>query len=188
LHVRWDNGIPASFFYVLPGTLGATPAFGWKFDPVTGDPAFVPAQVCDQAKKAAFPSSLGVLAASIGTSDTTLTVTLNKNTNTPPTPFRIAIGPKPTLEFLTVTKISSGIWTVIRDPNAANHVQGDPVLTTPAPALPSPVACVDTGGNAITCPANTYVAGGPALMCYVPTNDANNSYVFDVGDGWTLGR
>ena len=192
LHVRWDKGdpstlFPGSFFYVLFGPLGPAPAFGWKTD-ANGDPVFVPAQVCDQGKKAAFPAQYGSLAADVTAGAGTITVNLNKNTNTPATPFRIAIGPKPTLEFLTVTNISQGTWTVTRDPNAKAHSQGDIVMSTPAPALPVPAACVNTGGSPIACPANTYVGGGPALMCYVPTNDTSNSYVFDVGDGWTLGR
>jgi hypothetical protein len=193
LHVRWDNGTAASFFYVLSAAHGPVPppAFSWKND-TNGNPVFVTAQTCDQGKKAAFPSPYGTLTSNVNAGDPTIAVTLNKNTNTPPTPFRIAVGLKISnaLEFMTVTNISQGTWTVARDPtNPTAHSAGDVVMSTPASVLPTPPVCVDSGLNPMpSCPANTYVGGGPALVCYVPTTDTNNAFVFDVGDSWTLGR
>lgn len=190
LHFRWaDNQRGAAFFYVLDQPLGPNAAFAWKADSsddVTGNPIFVPALQCDQAGNARFPGSYGKLISDNG--GKLIKVDTTTHVYTPPaTPFRIALGPKP-MEYLTVTKVSGQTWTVTRGAGAVAHLAHIDVMSTPAPALPNPVACYDSTGTQLgSCPTGTYVGGGPARMCYVPSTDTSNAYIFDIGDGYVRG-
>jgi hypothetical protein len=184
LHIRWDTEPSAVFFYVLKVVdPTVAPRFAWKTDG-GGAPIFVAAQACDQGKKAQFPMPYGTVVADNVTSLTVNTsAPAGQTVSPPPTPFRIAAGPKPQ-QFMTVTKTQGSTWTVNGRPTGPLLAVGATVMGTPAPALPTTLACFDGAGNSATCP---YVSNGPALMCYVPSNDSANLYVFDIGDGYVKG-
>jgi hypothetical protein len=196
LHFRWTSEPSAVFFYIVEKPATTAPLFSWKTlgDDVSGNPIFVRGQACDQGANVQFPGEYGSVISDNGGKNIkvdTSTAAVGY-TVLPPVPFRIAIGPKPLEEFLTVTKVSGQTWTVTRGTGAQAHPVNTAVMSTPVPALTGPLTCFDnTGAQLNSCPKGTYVVGGPALMCYVsppPNNDTSKTYVFDIGDGWVLGR
>lgn len=194
VHFRWTSEPSAVFFYILDQPATNPPLFSWKTigDEVSGTPIFVKGQPCDLGANVQFPGSYGTVVQDNGGKNIKVDSSTAVNAVPLTVPFRIAIGPKPIEEFMTVTKVSGQTWTVIRGANSQSHPVGTVVMSTPAPALAGPLVCYDnTGATLQSCPKATYVVGGPALMCYVspaPNNDTTKTYVFDIGDGWTLGR
>jgi hypothetical protein len=196
LHFRWaTNQRGAAFFYILDQPLNLDPLsatktlFGWianSPDDVNASPIYVLPQACDQGSNAKFPGSYGKLIADNGRTLKVDTTTTPPVYAAPVPPFRIALGPKP-MEYMTVTKINGQTWTVTRGAGATTHATGIDVMSTPLPALSSPLACYDaTGTKLASCPTGTYAAGQPARMCYVPP-DTRHIRIFDVGDGYVKG-
>jgi len=190
LHFRWTSEPSAVFFYILNQPSTNPPLLSWKTigDDITGTPVFVLGQTCDQGVNVKFPARYGTLVSDGGGRNIKVDITTAINTPLPAVPFRIAIGPKSIEEFMTVTRVSGQTWTVTRGPNSNVHSAGTDVMSTPVPALVAPVCYDNTGTPLNSCPHGTYVAGDPALMCVVPNADTTRTYLFDIGDGWVLGR
>lgn len=188
LHVRLDSSQPAAALYYVvkldqPLVDSDPPYFAWNTVTPDGNPIFVKGQHCDQGANAQLPAPIATVISDNGGKQ----IKVNVTAPLPPVPFAIVIGVKPTNEeYMTVTKVSTQTFTVVRGLTAYIHSPGDKVMSSPMPALPSPLAaCFDGAGIPATCP---YAPGAPAQMCYVyppPGGDLNHLYLFDIGDGWS---